>query len=427
LRQKCFKVYGFFVFGESVGVFIMSKKKRNRGADLRSPLLSPSNSQITVNEIVEPNKFAKREWFAYLKNHYWAVGIVAFLSLGILGAGLSYLEKDAMRQNANNEIQASNRANQSWLNRINPFVSSPPLPTSTPQLSKEYIYAGSRLLAVEDVNATAAPPADLAVWRASSGEWWVLGGTGSQQITQQWGVNGDVTVPGDYDGDGKTDFSVFRPSDNNWYVLQSSNGSYLGLTFGLSGDKTAQADYDGDGRTDRAVFRPSNGTWYIWQSSTDTYIAPQFGLSTDTPAPADYDGDGKADIAVWRNSSATFYILRSSDGQFQGQAFGQSGDIPVCGDYDGDGKADFAVRRGADWLILNSSNGQQQTINWQQSGDVAVPNDYDGDGKVDIAVWRGSGTGVGNWYIRQSSLGGQLRQVLWGAAGDIPVPAFYRR
>src|SRR5438445_5246973 len=48
----------------------------------------------------------------------------------------------------------------------NPFAAPPPSPT--PQLSKEYIYAGSRLLAVEDANANAAPPADLAVGRPST-------------------------------------------------------------------------------------------------------------------------------------------------------------------------------------------------------------------------------------------------------------------
>jgi|GEM_PF-2575115 len=95
-------------------------------------------------------------------------------------------------------------------------INSPPVhpvTTGTPQLSKELIYSGSRLITVENANANAAPPADLAVWRPSTGVWYVLGGQGSQQVFMQWGGSGDVTVPGDYDGDGKTDFSVFRPSE----------------------------------------------------------------------------------------------------------------------------------------------------------------------------------------------------------------------
>ena len=83
-------------------------------------------------------------------------------------------------------------ASSSW----NPLAM--PTATPTPQLSKELIYAGSRLLAVEDANASAVPPGDLAVWRPSGGTWFILGGPGSAQTSYQWGGTGDIAVPGDY-------------------------------------------------------------------------------------------------------------------------------------------------------------------------------------------------------------------------------------
>lgn len=301
-----------------------------------------------------------------------------------------------------------------------------PLPTPTLQLSKEYIYAGQRILAVEDANANMVVPADLAIWRPSSGTWWVMGGAaGSQPATQAWGINGDKPVPGDYDGDGKTDFSIFRPSAGQWYVLQSSDNAWAPLiAWGVASDKCVAADYDGDGKTDRAVWRESDGMWYIVRSSDQTSVYRSYGIPGDMPAPADYDGDGRADLSVWRNSEQKFYSINSSNDAVSITSLAQVTGVPVSGDYDGDGRADRAVRNGANWSILQSSNNQVVAIPWQQATDTAVQNDYDGDGKTDIAVWRSSN---GNWYIRQSASGDSLRQVQWGIAGDIPVPAFYRR
>ena len=404
----------------------MSKHKRTRQAKAESITQesAPAVASAIESELTEATRFKKIT--AYLKAHLWLVAAICFLALGALGAGLKYLDESAQAELARRQAvkgNLNNQQDQSFLNRVNPFLPTP-TPTPTPQLSKEYIYAGSRLLAVEDANANAAPPADLAVWRPASGEWWVMGQTGSQQVTQAWGVNGDVPVPGDYDGDGKTDFSVWREANGTWYIAGSAGGGGQ-FPLGTTGDLPAQADFDGDGRTDPAVYR--SGTWYINQSSNNQTATVQFGLSGDIPAPADYDGDGRADIAVWRTSNQTFYAQNSSNGALQSPVLGVSSTEPVPADYDGDGKANFAVKSGANWVILNTNFTQIQTTSWQQSGDKAVQNDYDGDGKVDIAVWRNAD---GNWFIRQSSRIGQsneLRQVQWGVAGDIPVPAYYRR
>jgi hypothetical protein len=400
--------------------------------DLSSGKNADNTSQFEDDSKTESSKSGV---ITYLKTHLWIVGVIAFLTLGTLGAGLKYLDESAQREvtrRGANKGTLNNQHEQSFLNKVNPFLPTPtPTPTPLP-LSKSYIYAGSRLLAVEDANANAAPPADLAVWRESTGTWWVMGGTGTQQVSQSWGQSGDKEKPGDYDGDGKTDFAVFRPSNSNWYLINSSTGASDQFAFGTTDDKAVPADYDGDGKTDIAVFRNSNTTWYILQSSTGATVSGSFGSPDDEPKPADFDGDGKADLAVYRNSTASFYSLNSSNLQTQTTSFGSSGDQPVPADYDGDGRADIAVWRSsnATWYVKQSSSGSTITTQFGISSDTPVYNDYDGDGKCDIAVWRGESTTpseIGKWYILNSSNPGTPRQETWGIAGDIPVPAFWKR
>jgi hypothetical protein len=49
-------------------------------------------------------------------------------------------------------------------------------------------------------------------------------------------AEGDTPAPGDYDGDGRTDVAVYRPSTGQWFVKPSSGAAPWTVTFGAAGD-----------------------------------------------------------------------------------------------------------------------------------------------------------------------------------------------
>jgi len=300
--------------------------------------------------------------------------------------------------------------------------------------SKEYIYAGGRLVATEEPSGGAQSSGtkaqfdfegdlktNISVFRPSDGNWLILNPDNATYYVVGWGFNGDKLVPADYDGDGKCDIAVFRPSDGTWWVKKSSDGQTIYKQFAASGDIPVPGDYDGDGKANIAVFRPSDGTWWILNPDNVTQTVVGWGIPGDKPVPADYDGDGKCDVAVFRPSNGTWWIKKSTAGDFSKQ-FAATGDIPVPGDYDGDGQANIAVFRPSDgtWLILNPDNATYYVVGWGIPADTPVPADYDGDGKCDVAVFRPSN---GTWWIKGSTAGDFSKQ--FAVSGDIPVPSAF--
>jgi hypothetical protein len=91
---------------------------------------------------------------------------------------------------------------------------------------------------------------DFATFRPSDTIWRILQSFDNSIVKQQWGLNTDKPAPGDYDGDGKTDIAVVRPrvssADNHstWYILRSSDGALMSAQWGLDGDIAVPGKYN---------------------------------------------------------------------------------------------------------------------------------------------------------------------------------------
>jgi spore coat protein A, manganese oxidase len=151
----------------------------------------------------------------------------------------------------------------------------------------------------------------------------------------------DINVPGDYDGDGRADPAILHDPNppevheepRIWIINFSRTQQTRTFTFGEEDDVPVPGDYNGDGRTDIALWRPQTRTWHIIENLIDgaALVARevQWGLEGDKVAPGDYDGDGKTDLAAWRPSDGIWYILNSSTDEPTYTHWGLRSDIPI--------------------------------------------------------------------------------------------------
>ncbi len=261
--------------------------------------------------------------------------------------------------------------------------------------------------------------ADVSVFRASEGRWYLLRSSDLTMTLTNFAMAGDIPTPADFDGDGKTDIAIYRPSNGDWWSISSSTGQQINGSFGQTGGIPLPSDFTGDGRADYIVFKPATSSWFRINSANGQSSGLNFGSAGDKPVIGDFNGDGKSDPAIYRPSDGNWWWLSSADGVQRATRWGIAEDIPVSGDFDGDGRTDFTVFRPSTgvWYIYNSSNGSSTIFPFGLGGDKPVAADYDGDGRFDVSVYRPSD---GIWYLLRSTSG--FGGVRWGISTDIPTP-----
>ena len=117
--------------------------------------------------------------------------------------------------------------------------------------------------------------------------------------TVTWGQWGDLPTPGDFDGDGVDDVAIWRPSTGTWWVRCSTPSNcplgIIAVGFGAPGDIPLPADFNNDGFTDYGIWKPDDGAWFVLSGAdrfTDLVQGVKWGQYGDCPVPGRLLGSG---------------------------------------------------------------------------------------------------------------------------------------
>jgi len=205
---------------------------------------------------------------------------------------------------------------------------------------------------------------------------------------------------------------IYRDADRSWYLRNTNSGGFsdVEIPYGNPSDVSVVGDWDGDGIDTVGIYRAN--TFYLrdLNSAGDADVVFAFGSAGDIPVTGDWNGDGTDTIGVYRPTTGTWFLRNSNTGGAPDLTFvyGIVGETPVVGDWNGDGIDTVGIFRVSDrsWHLHNTNAGGAAEIvipYGDPSIDLPVVGDWNGDGIDTIGVYR---FGLGQWYLRNSNTAG---------------------
>lgn len=168
------------------------------------------------------------------------------------------------------------------------------------------------------------------------------------------GRPGEVTLLGDWDGDGREDVCAWRGGRFRCDLDHEGPPSEAALAFGFPTDTPLLGDVDGDGRAEPCVRRKRRLLCDTGHNSGRAETVTVLGRGTELPLLGDLDGDGRDDLCLVEKGQWTCLTRSGSRVSF---AFGGPEDLPALGDLDRDGRADPCVLSGGTLLCDTAHDG----------------------------------------------------------------------
>jgi hypothetical protein len=209
---------------------------------------------------------------------------------------------------------------------------------------------------------------DLFAYSKTNGSWTKLL-TDAANVFQMsfgtWSTDWEI-YPADFNGDGLTDLFVYNknaasPNAGRWVkVISGANGVFDGFYEGTvrvwsTTWSIIPGDYDGDGKTDLMLYG-TDGRWFKVFFPTlagpERYVSGQWSAGW-TVGRGDFNGDGRDDVFVYNQLTGRWFeVLSTGDGwiYYENTVVWSGGWVPTVTDIDRDGLADL--------ILYNPSSGR---------------------------------------------------------------------